>query len=45
VFLSGTISQLTAHRSEFSSILREQGARGLIAVLKEKTRALATRNS
>jgi phospholipid transport system substrate-binding protein len=45
VFLSGTISQLAARRSEFSSILREQGARGLIAVLKEKTRALATRNS
>jgi phospholipid transport system substrate-binding protein len=41
VFLSGTISQLAARRSEFSSILREQGARGLIAVLKEKTNALA----
>jgi phospholipid transport system substrate-binding protein len=45
VFLSGTISQLAARRSEFSGILREQGARGLIVVLKEKTRALATRNS
>jgi phospholipid transport system substrate-binding protein len=44
VFLSGTISQLAARRSEFSSILREQGARGLIAVLREKTRALATAN-
>ena len=44
VFLSGTISQLAARRSEFSGILREQGARGLIAVLKEKTRALATAN-
>ena len=42
VFLSGTISQLAARRSEFSGILREQGARGLIAVLKEKTQALAT---
>ncbi len=41
VFLSGTISQLAARRSEFSSILREQGAPGLIAVLKEKTKALA----
>ncbi|HWE72120.1 MAG TPA: ABC transporter substrate-binding protein [Stellaceae bacterium] len=44
VFLSGTISQLAARRSEFSGILREQGARGLIAVLKEKTQALATSN-
>jgi phospholipid transport system substrate-binding protein len=45
VFLSGTISQLAARRSEFSGILREQGARGLIAVLKEKTKALATSTS
>jgi phospholipid transport system substrate-binding protein len=44
VFLSGTISQLAARRSEFSGILREQGARGLIVVLKEKTEALATGN-
>jgi phospholipid transport system substrate-binding protein len=44
VFLSGTISQLAARRSEFSGILREQGAHGLIAVLKEKTQALATDN-
>jgi phospholipid transport system substrate-binding protein len=44
VFLSGTISQLAARRSEFSSILREQGARGLIAILKEKTQALASGN-
>lgn len=45
VFLSGTISQLAARRSEFSSILREQGARGLIAVLNEKTKALASGSS
>jgi phospholipid transport system substrate-binding protein len=44
VFLSGTISQLAARRSEFSGILREQGARGLIAILKEKTQALASSN-
>lgn len=44
VFLSGTISQLAARRSEFSSILREQGARGLIAVLRQKTKALASSN-
>jgi len=45
VFLSGTISQLAARRSEFSGILREQGARGLIAVLRQKTKALASGNS
>jgi len=45
VFLSGTISQLAARRSEFSGILREQGARGLIAVLRQKTTALASANS
>jgi phospholipid transport system substrate-binding protein len=45
VFLSGTISQLAARRSEFSSILREQGARGLIAVLRQKTNALASGNA
>jgi phospholipid transport system substrate-binding protein len=44
VFLSGTISQLAARRSEFTTILREQGAPGLIAVLKERTKALATGN-
>ena len=44
VFLEGTISQLAARRSEFSAILRDQGASGLIAVLKEKTKALATGN-
>jgi phospholipid transport system substrate-binding protein len=42
VFLSGTISQLAARRSEFSGILREQGVRGLIAVLRQKTKALAS---
>ena len=41
VFLSGTISQLAARRSEFTAILRQQGASGLISVLKEKTTALA----
>jgi len=42
VFLEGTISQLATRRSEFSAILRDRGAPGLIAVLKEKTQALAT---
>ena len=44
VFLEGTISQLAARRSEFSAILRDQGPSGLITVLKEKTKALATGN-
>ena len=44
VFLSGTISQLAARRSEFTGILREQGASGLIALLRERTKALATGN-
>jgi len=42
VFLSGTISQLAARRSEFSGILRQQGVRSLIAVLRQKTKALAS---
>jgi len=41
VFLSGTISQLAARRSAFTAILRQQGAPGLIAVLKDKTNELA----
>jgi phospholipid transport system substrate-binding protein len=41
VFLSGTISQLAARRSEFSAILRQDGPQGLVAVLKQKTAALA----
>lgn len=44
VLLEGTVSQLAERRSEFSAILRDQGASGLIAVLKEKTKALATGN-
>ena len=42
VFLSGTISQLAARRSEFSGILRQQGVRSLIAVVSQKTKALAS---
>jgi phospholipid transport system substrate-binding protein len=42
VFLEGTISQLATRRSEFSAILRDRGASGLIAVLKERAQALAT---
>jgi phospholipid transport system substrate-binding protein len=41
VYLEGTVSQLAARRSEFSSVLRQNGVGGLIAVLKEKTAQLA----
>ena len=44
VLLGGTVSQLAARRSEFTGILREQGASGLIASLKQKIRSLATGN-
>jgi len=44
VLFSGTVSQLAARRSEFTAILRNQGAPGLIASLKQKIRSLATGN-
>lgn len=37
VYLSGTVSQLATRRSEFSSILRQDGVAGLVALLNEKT--------
>ncbi len=36
VYLTGTISELASQRSEFSSVLRNQGIDGLIAVLNRK---------
>ena len=41
VYLSGTVSQLAARRSEFSSVLRQSGVSGLVALLKQKTAELA----
>jgi phospholipid transport system substrate-binding protein len=41
VFLTGTISELAARRSEFSSVLRQGGAAALIELLKKKTAALS----
>ena len=41
VYLNGTISELAAKRSEFSSILRTQGVNGLIAALNNKGVTLA----
>jgi len=41
VFLSGTISELAARRSEFSSAIRQGGAPALIELLKKKTAELS----
>lgn len=40
IFLDGTVSELAARRSEFSSIVRERGVAGLIAALNRKAQAL-----
>jgi phospholipid transport system substrate-binding protein len=42
IYLSGTVSQLAARRSEFSSVLRQNGVTGLVALLKQKTAQLAS---
>jgi phospholipid transport system substrate-binding protein len=36
VFLSGTISELAARRSEYSLVLRQGGAQALVALLRKK---------
>jgi phospholipid transport system substrate-binding protein len=41
VYLNGTISQLAARRSEYSSVLRRDGANGLIELLKKKAADLS----
>jgi len=41
VFLSGTISEVSARRSEFSSVVRQGGASALIELLKKKTAELS----
>jgi phospholipid transport system substrate-binding protein len=41
VYLDGTISELARRRDEFSSIIRNQGVDGLIALLKKKNEELA----
>ncbi len=41
IYLSGTISQLAARRSEFSAVLRRDGVAGLINLLHQKTAQLA----
>lgn len=41
VYLSGTISELAARRSEFSSVLRREGAAALVNLLRQKTAQLS----
>jgi len=41
VYLTGTISELAARRSEFSTVLREGGPDALIKLLREKTAKLS----
>jgi phospholipid transport system substrate-binding protein len=40
VYLSGTISEMAARRSEYSAVLRQGGAQGLIDLLTKKTAEL-----
>jgi phospholipid transport system substrate-binding protein len=40
VYLDGSISQLAIRRSEFSSVLNQQGVNGLIATLNQKADAM-----
>jgi phospholipid transport system substrate-binding protein len=40
IFLSGTISELAARRSEYTATLRQGGARALIELLRKKTAEL-----
>jgi phospholipid transport system substrate-binding protein len=41
VFLNGTISQVATTRSEFTAVLREGGAAGLIALLGKRVTELS----
>jgi phospholipid transport system substrate-binding protein len=41
VFLKGTVSELATRRSEFTSVLRRDGAQGLVKLLADKTAAEA----
>jgi phospholipid transport system substrate-binding protein len=42
VYLSGTVSELATRRSEFSSVLRRDGAPALVELLQKRTAALAS---
>jgi phospholipid transport system substrate-binding protein len=43
IYLDGAISEVATRRSEFSAILKNEGAEGLIAALNRKTDALISR--
>ena len=40
VYLSGTVSELAARRSEFVSVLQRNGAEGLVQMIEQRTAAL-----
>ena len=40
VYLSGTISELAARRSEFAAVLQRSGAEGLVQLIEQRTAAL-----
>lgn len=40
VYLSGTVSELAARRSEFVSVLQRTGAEGLVQLIEQRTAAL-----
>lgn len=42
VYLSGTVSELAARRSEFGSVLQRSGAEGLVQLIEQRTAALRT---
>ena len=42
VYLSGTISELAARRSEFAGVLRSSGAGGLVSMLEQRADGLRT---
>jgi phospholipid transport system substrate-binding protein len=41
VYLSGTISQMAARRSEYSTVLRQGGPAALVELLRKKTTELS----
>jgi phospholipid transport system substrate-binding protein len=42
VYLSGTVSELAARRSEFAAVLQRNGAEGLVQMIEQRTAALRT---
>jgi phospholipid transport system substrate-binding protein len=42
VYLSGTVSELAARRSEFGAVLQRKGAEGLVELIEQRTAALRT---